>query len=251
MSISNTRVFSDSDELALMAAKEINRLAQERVKDSGKFSIALSGGSTPKKLYKLLADPARFPDFPWEETHFFFGDERTVPPDHADSNFRMTHETLFSGDSAKAIPPNHIHRIRGEEKDASLAANHYEVELANYFGGSGIPQFDLVLLGMGDDGHTASLFPGTAGLTEERKWVIANWVEKFKTFRITFTFPVINHARNIMFLVAGPDKTQRVSEILGQSPSEKSKRPSYPIEHVKPGEGTAVWYLDKAAAAKL
>src|SRR5271168_647739 len=186
-------VYPNADELARAAAVELLRLARESVASRGVFTLALSGGSTPKKLYALLATDPAFRDFPWDKTQLFFGDERHVPPDQADSNFHMTQGTLLA---SGLVPEAHLHRVRAELPDAADAATQYEEEMRAFFTADkclgGFPRFDAVLLGMGPDGHTASLFPGSKGLDETERWVISNWVEKFKTDRITFTFPVLN-----------------------------------------------------------
>lgn len=225
------------------AAEEFVRVGRHAIGADGRFTVALSGGSTPKSLYSLLA--ASFADFPWARTYFFFGDERHVPPADADSNYRMVNESLLS---KIAMPAQNVFRVRGEISDASAAAADYEIALKNFFAltPSQFPRFDLILLGMGPDGHTASLFPGSEGLKERRKLVIANWVEKFKTHRISFTFPVLNHAAEVMFLVSGMDKAEMIGQIL------EAKNPSlFPAQQVQPVDGKLLWMLDEAAAAKL
>ncbi|HET8608585.1 MAG TPA: 6-phosphogluconolactonase, partial [Burkholderiales bacterium] len=182
------RIVENPQALARVAADEFLRRAVVAVQRNGKFSIALSGGSTPKALYSLLAtDPASKRDLPWDKTHVFWGDERPVPPDHADSNFRMAHEALLS---KVPVPAASVHRIAGELA-AEQAAVDYERALIECFGlqGGELPRFDLVLLGLGPEGHTASLFPGTRALHEERRLAVANWVGKFDSERITLTAP--------------------------------------------------------------
>ncbi len=242
------QVYPNADALARAAGVQLLRLARESIAQRGVFTLALSGGSTPKKLYALLANDPEFTDFPWADTQLFFGDERHVPPTHPDSNFLMTQNSLMT---SGRVSESHLHRIQAELTDAAEAAAKYEVELRAFFPAEkcldGFPRFDAVLLGMGPDGHTASLFPGSKGLDETKRWVIANWVEKFKTDRITFTFPVLDAARNVLLLVAGADKTDVLHEIF----VTKRGQPAYPVQRVMPVEGIKAWLLDEAAAAKL
>jgi 6-phosphogluconolactonase len=242
------QVYPNADALARAAAVELLRLARASIAQRGIFTLALSGGSTPKKLYALLANDPEFREFPWANTQFFFGDERHVPPTHPDSNFLMTQNTLMT---SGRVPESHLHRVRAELGDAAEAAAHYDAELRAFFLADkcldGFPRFDAVLLGMGPDGHTASLFPGSKGLDEAKRWVIANWVEKFKSDRITFTFPVLNAAREILLLVAGADKADMLHEIF----VTRRGQPSYPVQRVVPVDGIKAWLLDEAAAAKL
>jgi 6-phosphogluconolactonase len=242
-------VYPDADTLAQAAAMEVMRLALKSVSERGIFRLALAGGSTPKKLYSLLATDPSYRHFPWDTTHLFFSDERHVPPTHIDSNYLMVQNTLLlSG----LVPNANVHRIRAELPDADQAAVDYEVELHMFFNDptmrlNGFPRFDLILLGMGPDGHTASLFPGSKGLEEKDRWVISNWVEKFKADRITFTFPVLNAAQNIYLLVAGADKAEMLDDVLVQ----RHRETVYPVQRVEPVDGNKVWMLDAAAAARL
>jgi 6-phosphogluconolactonase len=245
--MSNTPLFYlDADALARAAAVKLLSLAGAAIAERGVFTLALSGGSTPKKLYALLAKDPAFAAFPWAQTQLFFGDERHVPPDDPESNFRMVKETLLASGH---VPEANVHRVPAELIDAAQAAAQYEAELRRVFAGpallDGFPRFDVILLGMGPDGHTASLFPGSPGLKEETKWVIANPVAKFKTDRITFTFPVLNAAATVLLLVAGADKEAMIREVLVDA------RGTYPVERVQPREGVKVWMLDHAAAAAL
>jgi 6-phosphogluconolactonase len=183
----DVRIFQTPAELFPAAASEFIQVTQKAVRTRGKFTVALSGGSTPKNLFKLLA---AFPptEVPWDNVYFFFGDERHVPPDDSESNFRMANESLLSKIHAR---PENVFRIHAE-LDAETAARSYEEQLTKFFGlnHGEFPRFDLIMLGLGPDGHTASLFPGSKALGEKQKLVVANWVEKFKTNRITFTYPV-------------------------------------------------------------
>jgi 6-phosphogluconolactonase len=248
MSQESRQIYPDADALAKAAAEDLLRLAQQSVKERGIFTLALAGGSTPKKLYSLLATDSDFREFPWDKTHLFFGDERHVPPTHFDSNYLMVSGTLLA---SGLVPAAHVHRVRAELPDANAAAADYEVELHTFFTAAlrcnSFPRFDVILLGMGPDGHTASLFPGSKGLEEKERWVIANWVEKFKSARITFTFPVLNAARTVMLLVAGADKADMIHEVLGANRDEIA----YPVQQVQLLDGDKIWLLDSAAAARL
>jgi 6-phosphogluconolactonase len=248
MSQESRQVYPDADTLAKAAALEVQRLAKESVAARGIFTLSLAGGSTPRKLYTLLGANPEFADFPWSKTLVFFGDERHVPPSHIDSNYLMASTTLFA---SKLVPPGNIHRVRAELPDANVGALDYDVEMHTAFTQemrlNGFPRFDVILLGMGPDGHTASLFPGSKALEEKERWVVANWVEKFNSARITFTFPVLNAARNVLLLVAGADKTDMMHEVLVVNRT----RPVYPVQFVQPVDGAKIWMLDRAAAERL
>jgi 6-phosphogluconolactonase len=235
------KIVPDNATLNRTAALEFHRVAEAAVGDRGRFSVALSGGNTPRGVYSLLAEEHK--ELPWDKVHIFFGDERHVPPDDPDSNFRMASESLLT---RVPIPEKNIHRILAE-MDAIPAAQNYEAQLREFFhlATSEWPRFDLVLLGLGDDGHTASLFPGTAALNESSRTVAANWVEKLQTFRITLTFPVLNHAADVVFLVSGESKAEIVSEVL--RPGEKK----YPSQGVQPENGRLLWLMDHDAARLL
>ena len=248
MSQESRRIFPDADALAHAAAVELQRLAQEAIEARGVFTLALAGGSTPRKLYGLLGSNPEFHGFPWGQTQVWFGDERHVPPSHIDSNFLMASSTLFS---TSLVPPANVHRVRAEMPDANVAALDYDVELHTGFPQEmrlgGFPRFDVILLGMGPDCHTASLFPGSKALEEKERWVVANWVEKFKSARITFTYPVLNAARHVLLLVAGADKTDMIHNVL----IAERGREVFPVQAVQPVDGEKVWMLDTAAAARL
>jgi 6-phosphogluconolactonase len=236
------RVLETSDALFQVAAREFVSLANAAVQSRGKFSVALSGGSTPRSLYALLA--AKFREsIPWQKVYFFFGDERDVPPDHADSNYRMANEALLA---KVPVPAGNVFRIRAE-LGAEAAALEYEQTLRKVFDlqPGEFPRFDLVLLGLGPDGHTASLFPGSAALNETHRLVVANWVEKFKTFRITLTFPVLNAARCVMFLASGSEKAGILREVL------ENRNANLPSQRVCPEDGRLLWLVDRDAAASL
>lgn len=239
------RILTAPQELFSAAAEEVVRLANDAITARGRFAIALSGGSTPKGLYNLLATNART-TFPWDRSFFFWSDERHVPPTDSDSNYRMANEAMLS---KVPVPPGNVFRMEAENPDAAKVAVSYEQTLMKFFHlePGAVPKFDLILLGMGPDGHTASLFPGTAGLKEKSRLVIANWVEKLKTDRLTFTLPLINAARCIAFLVSGIDKAGALKNVLeGDVPGEQ-----YPSKLVQPKEGKLIWLLDRAAASGL
>jgi len=232
-------------ELFEAAAEEVVRAAKEAVAQRGRFTIVLSGGSTPKNLYNLLATNARTV-LPWDRMFFFWGDERHVPPTDPESNYGTAEETMLS---KIPVAAGNVFRIPTENPDAAAAAEAYEHTLRKFFqlGPGEIPTFDLILLGMGPDGHTASLFPGTAGLQEKSRLVIANWVDKLKTSRLTLTLPVLNAARCVVFLVSGTDKAPALHAVLkGDAPGEQ-----YPAKLVRPSQGSLIWLLDRAAASEL
>ena len=239
----NVSVFDDAESLARAAAARIAELAHESIKARGRFTIALSGGSTPRKVYELLAGEDFKGNIDWPNVHIFFGDERMVPPDHAESNYRMANEALLS---RVDIPPENVHRIDGVG-DTAASASVYESEMRGLFGDLEWPRLDHVLLGMGDDGHTASLFPCTSALDEKRLWVAPNWVEKLGAWRVTLTAPLINSARCVTFLVTGAGKAARLREVLKgeRDPS------SLPSQLIKPSDGILEWFVDREAASEL
>lgn len=244
-SATEIRVLPTPQELFAAAAEEVVRLANQAVAERGRFAIALSGGSTPKSLYNLLATNARS-TLPWDHTDFFWSDERHVAPNNPDSNYRMANEAMLS---KVPVPPANIYRVPAENPDAAAVAEAYEAAIRKFFQlqPGQLPRFDLILLGLGPDGHTASLFPGTAGLEEKSRLVIANLVEKLKTHRLTFTLPVINAARCVAFLVSGTDKATVLRSVLEESvPGEQ-----YPAKLVEPSDGNLIWFLDRAAASGL
>lgn len=236
-------ILGSPQELFHAAAETFCSLGLKAIQKAGRFIIALSGGSTPRGLHQELA--TNFSScLPWDKVFFFWGDERHVPPDSSDSNYRMAKETLLS---KLPVPSVNILRVPAELPDAREAAQKYEDTLDKFFQlpGNEFPVFDFILLGMGPDGHTASLFPGTAALQEKDRLVVANWVEKLNTFRITFTYPVLNNASSVMMLVSGDEKAEMVRKAL------KDPGANLPCQGVKPVHGELVWYLDKGAAVKL
>lgn len=237
------RVFEDAESLARAAAARIAELARESIIARGLFTIALSGGSTPRRVYELLAGEDFRESIDWPNVHVFFGDERMVPPDSAESNYRMANEALLAH---VPIPPENVHRIDGVG-DAKSNASAYESEMRGLFGDVEWLRLDHVLLGMGDDGHTASLFPGTAVLDENRLWVAPNWVEKLGAWRVTLTAPAINAARRVTFLINGAGKAERLREVL-KGERDPSRLPS---QLIRPSDGTLEWFVERAAAARL
>jgi 6-phosphogluconolactonase len=248
------RVYRDPDELALKAARRFARLADQYTIGCGRFTVALSGGSTPRKMYSILAEEPFLDTVPWSSIYFFWGDERCVPPDHPDSNYRMAWETLLS---KAPVPSENIFRIPAEDPDPNRAAEEYSRTLTQFFlahaGKSAtapltnVPRLDLVLLGMGPDGHTASLFPHTAAIHNNESVAVANFIEKFNAHRITLTAATINNARNVTFVVAGADKAEALKNVL-----EGSYRPEvYPSQLIRPRNGTLLWMVDESAAALL
>jgi 6-phosphogluconolactonase len=238
-------VLVDRNALMRTAAERVIRAAGAALAERGRFNWALSGGSTPAALFRLLASPGNVERIDWLRVHFFWSDERSVAPDHADSNFRMAREALLD---AVAPPPSHVHRLRGELPPAA-AAEAYEAELARCFGvapGSGFPAFDLVLLGMGADGHTASLFPGTSALRETQRWVVENDVPSLGTTRLTFTLPLINAAQRALFLVTGADKAERLEQVVAGRAS-----PPLPAQLVRPRGAAPDWLVDAEAGSRL
>jgi 6-phosphogluconolactonase len=239
------RVAPDAPALTRLAGEEVAARAAAAVAARGRFAIALSGGSTPRALYALLADPAApfRQRLPWASTHVFFGDERCVPPDHPDSNYGMARAALLAH---VPIPPRQVHRMRGELPESETAALEYEAELAEAFSlhEGELPRLDLVLLGLGPDGHTASLFPGTAALEERSRLVVANYVAKLGAYRLTLTYPVLDAARAVLFLVSGAEKAERVADVL-------ERGADLPAARVRPSDGALLWFLDAPAAAQL
>ncbi len=237
------KIFDDAEQLNRFAAEKFVEIADEAIENRRQFTVALAGGSTPKSLYHLLASDEYENKVDWSKIFFFFGDERNVAPLDAESNFRMANENLFL---PLQITEENIFRWQTELKDARLITEEYEKTLLIYFK-TRFPPFDLFLLGMGDDGHTASLFPFSEALNETERVAVANPVEKLDTIRFTLTFPVINNARNVIFLVKGADKAETLRAVLqGEFQPEK-----YPSQNVKPINGNLFWLVDREAARLL
>lgn len=242
------RVFESAAQMARHAAIEFSRRALEAVNSRGWFRVALAGGSTPRQLYALLAsteDPVR-DQVPWAKTQFFWGDERLVPPSSPESNYWMANEAMLS---KVPVPAENIHRIPAELPDPQVAARRYEEELRRVFhlDPGGKPRFDLMILGMGAEGHTASLFPGSEWIHENTRLVVAAWVEKLNAFRITLTPGVFNQAACVMFLISGAEKAETLKQVL-----EGPTRPElFPVQAIRPVDGSLLWLVDGAAASKL
>lgn len=239
-------IHTDQAALARAVAARFEALARAAITSRGGFHVALAGGSTPRLLYRLLATPEWRGRIDWTAAHVYFGDERCVAPEHPDSNYGMARESLLQHVD---IPAEQIHRIEAEDPDHAAAARRYANVLQRHLPRSpahGAGRFDLVLLGLGPDGHVASLFPDSAILGEHEAWAAAVHVDKLRAWRISLTYPVINAARHILLVVAGDNKAAIVKDVLvkarGASP--------YPASRLRP-EGEIEWYIDHAAASLL
>jgi 6-phosphogluconolactonase len=235
-------VVADAEALAREAARRFVDLAREAAGSRERFSVALSGGSTPGRLFRLLAEKPYRAQIPWEQVYFFWGDERCVPPDDPESNYRLVEEALIAH---VPIPPENVHRMSGE-LEAGVAAQAYEGRLQDFFCGPR-PRFDLVLLGLGEDGHTASLFPGSP-LLDERERLAAPAMATYQdrpAQRVTLTLPAINTARQVLFLVTGQAKAEVVQAVIA-GPAGR-----YPAQRIQPTAGQLTWLLDAAAASRL
>jgi 6-phosphogluconolactonase len=235
------RTHPDAASLARAAAEHFVTLAAEAIAAHGRFAVALAGGSTPRATYALLATEEFAARVDWSRVHVFWGDERCVPPDHPDSNYRMVREALLD---KIPIPTENVHRIRGElSPDQAALAYHEKLEAV--LGANG--RFDLILLGMGADGHTASLFPGTAALHEQVRWVVAHYVDKLGMWRVTLTPVAINAAAHVTFIVSGAGKAERLRDAL-LGPYQPDVLPA---QIVRPTDGHLLWLVDEAAAVHL
>ena len=236
----------NSTGLAEAAAELFTNAGREAVLQRGRFAVALAGGSTPKNGYATLAQEPWRSRVDWSRTDLFWGDERCVPPDHPDSNYRMAKEALADH---VPVPAANVHRVPAEMSDPKAAADSYENTLHEFFDPTegSLPRFDLILLGLGEDGHTGSLFPGTSAITERHRLVVSVWVEKLETYRITVTLPLINAARTVAFLVSGSKKAEVLKQTLSETPSEQR----LPAQLVRPTNGRLVWIVDWEAAALL
>jgi 6-phosphogluconolactonase len=252
----NVRAYVDAEELALKAARYFARLADQYVVGDGLFTVALSGGATPRAMFKLLAQEPYYSTVPWSEIHFFWTDERCVPPDHPDSNYRTAWELLLS---KVPVKPENIYRFNGENGEPAQAAEVYGLKLQKFFSTglaakrtitapmAAYPRFDLVLLGMGTDGHTASLFPNTGALAAQDKIAVANYVPQLEQPRLTLSLGSINNARNVTFLVSGKEKAEALRQVLTSPPRPEA----LPSQLIKPASGTLLWLVDEAAASGL
>lgn len=240
MSQHSLQIFDDPEAVARAVTQKLLELGREAIAQRGLFRVALAGGSTPKRMYRELAQMPEGLD--WSRVHVFFGDERCVPPDHPDSNYRLAFDELLQ---QVPIPHSQVHRIPAENPNPQAAASEYETTLRNIFGADRAwPVFDLILLGMGPDGHTASLFPGTTALDETSRWVAATWVERLQTWRITLTFPAINAARQVLFAVTGADKADRLAQVLGRNGGGND----LPAARIRTSGGGATWFVDREAS---
>jgi 6-phosphogluconolactonase len=246
----NVEVLPSAESVMRAAADYFAARASEAIAESGRFAVALSGGNTPRGTYALLASDPYAARIAWKHVHFFWSDERCVPPDDVASNYRMACDTLLD---RVPVPAANVHRIAGESTPDAAAAD-YESELRRFFTAAHGPppsapgrSFDLVFLGMGDDGHTASLFPGTAAVRENRRWVVAHHVDKLAAWRITLTPPVINSARNVVFLVSGAEKAAALRRAVNGAHDPDA----VPAQAVAPREGRLQWLVDATAAAEL
>jgi 6-phosphogluconolactonase len=241
-------ILKDNPAIARRAAEIFVKMAQSAVTRNGSFTVALSGGSTPKLLYSLLAtDAALRSKVPWDKMHLFFGDERHVGPDDPQSNFKMASESMIT---KAPLKPEQVHRMKGEYPDPERAAKEYEQDLRAHFHlkDAELPRLDLILAGMGDEGHTLSLFPGTKGLhPQEGRAVVRNWVGKLFTERITITAPVANNAEMILFMVAGKEKALALKGVL-EGPYEPEQLPA---QLLQPTNGKLLWLVDEAAGSML
>lgn len=240
---SKLNVYATRDELILALAERIAELAHNIQKSKGSFTIALSGGSTPRPLYELLATPPISDKIPWRDGYYFMVDERCVPQTSDENNFKMIFESMLS---KVPVLDTNIFPVRFQDVDPQRAADDYEERVRKAFkvDSGSFPAFDIVLLGLGDDGHTASLFPETDALRETARVVVANYVDKFNQHRITLTQPAINNADHVYFLVSGQSKAEIVSSVL-------CGKQAYPANLIRPAAGELAWYLDKDAASLL
>lgn len=239
----HVEICDDKKDLADKAAKHFAKLVNKIAGEKGQVTVALSGGSTPKLLYERLMQQDLKEVIPWNKIQFFVSDERCVPHDSEESNWGNADRMLLT---PLDIQRTQLHPTQDQDKDASISSTTYEIEVRTFVAGgaNGIPSFDIIFLGMGPDGHTASLFPGTQGLEETRRLVMKNHVEKLNADRLTFSFPLINSAAHIIFLVAGEDKAEVLSEVFAGAGK-------YPCEKVVPVQGDATWFIDKSAAKSL
>jgi 6-phosphogluconolactonase len=235
--------YKDPETIAGAAARRFLTSAERAVNASGRFIVVLAGGSTPRLLYRTLTESPYREKVPWSKTLFVFGDERCVPPDDDQSNYRMARETLFE---PLEIPEHHVFRMKGEQPPAE-AAQRYEVRFSDLFLGEKRRHFDLVLLGIGTDGHTASLFPGTEALDEKERWAVANHVPQLDSWRLTLTFPALNSARRVIFLATGEEKARVIAEAYG---GVEHAEP-HPCERVAPFHARREVLLDHAAASLI
>jgi 6-phosphogluconolactonase len=240
------KILPDVAAIAQLAASIFTNAAQQAVRERGLFRVAMAGGSTPKALHALLVSEPFRSQLPFDKMHLFFGDERHVPPDHADSNYRMVNETFIS---KTPIEPEQVFRIKAELENTEQAAQDYEQILKTQFAlkPAELPRFDLMMLGMGNEGHTLSLFPATTALRDNGRLVVRTWIGKLYTERITCTAPVANNSAVVLFMIAGADKALALKAVL-EGPYEPDQLPS---QHIKPTNGKLIFLADSAAGAML
>lgn len=246
MGPANVEIFPGLEDLSRVAAARFTELARERGRQGKGFTVALSGGEMGRALLEALANPEFSQRIQWDSVQVFQVDERCVPPEDIQSNYRMIHETLL-----RPVPgaAHNFHRMTAESDDLDAASAEYEAEIRSVLvpPEGALPRFDLVFMGLGPDGHTASLFPGSEALDESRRWVCPNYVEKLHMYRMTLTYPVLNAAREIVFLVSGAGKADIVRQVL-EGPRDPKQ---FPAQGIEPAEGILNWYLDHAAAQLL
>jgi 6-phosphogluconolactonase len=238
------RVYATPETLVQETAHQVMQIAREAVNARGRFVAALSGGTTPKGLFQQLTEEPYYSLIPWEKTYFFFVDERHVPLEDETSNYRMAQEYLLF---KAPIPAANVFPMTDGSQPVERAASSYEMKLGKFFGTGAPPRFDLALMGMGDDGHTASLFPGMPQVNELERWVVGYFVDKAKKERVSLTFPVLNASRFLLVLLEGEKKAKMAKEVL-KGPSDP---PRYPVQYLRPADGKLVFALDEAAASLL
>lgn len=238
------KLFPDAETLVQESAPRFMQAARDAVNARGRFVAALSGGTTPKGLFQQLTEEPYRSLIPWDKCFFFWVDERHVPFDHPDSNYRMTQEFLLS---KVPVPKENVFPMTNGSQPVDRAANAYEIKLRKFFGGEEVPRFDLALMGMGDDGHTASLFPRVEQLNEMEKWVVGYYVDDSKKDRVSLTFPLLNASRELLVLVSGDKKAKMLKEVL-EGPKDP---PRYPIQYLRPADGKLVFLVDAPAAELL
>ena len=238
------RVYDTPETLVQETAHQVMQIAREAVNARGRFVAALSGGTTPKGLFQQLTEEPYYSLIPWDKTYFFFVDERHVPQDDETSNYRMAQESLLF---KAPIPAANVFPMTDGSQPVERAASSYEIKLGKFFGTGAPPRFDLTLMGMGDDGHTASLFPGMPQVNELERWVVGYFVDKARKERVSLTFPVLNASRFLLVLLEGEKKAKMAKEVL-KGPSDP---PRYPVQYLRPADGKLVFALDEAAASLL
>jgi 6-phosphogluconolactonase len=237
------QLLPDLEAISHKAAEIFLNLSRSSLSSKESFTVALSGGSTPRRFYHLLGFDACRGEVESHRIHFFWVDERCVPQEHEESNFKTVYDALLS---RVPVPEQNIHRIKGEAGPEE-AAKEYERAIRGFFGGTDLPVFDLIVLGMGEDGHTASLFPGSGALGEKKRLAVPVYKEKPEIHRVTLTFPILNNASQVLFLVSGRSKSRVLAEVL----EDEGKKSCYPAGIVAPAHGKITWLIDEEAAEYL